>query len=740
MLTGTSDQLDENSMAVLLAIHELLMTWDTNETLVLQKICEQLSVSLALDIVIGALITHDTVLSILCAVGNGEHDIQGIALNYSDYIPVKRCVESLSPVFLSGGLAELHNPLIDKLPSGVLSIPCTLYPITLENECLGILGVGCHQKQHNPTLMQLTAKHAGFTLGMLRSFAVKDNAQSSLKLAAAVFDSSLEGIYITDTSGNILTVNAAASRITGYDADELIGKNPRILKSDCHDKDFYKALWDSVIQNNQWEGEIWNFRKNGELFAEWLSISAIKNDHGRVQNYVGVFIDITQQKQSESRLAYQAFHDELTDLPNRHLFFDRLECAILQAKRRHSNCAVLFIDLDHFKYINDSFGHDKGDQALQMVALKIKTCIRENDTFARMGGDEFIVLIQDFDNQADITQTARRIIQELDSPIRLDEQKIYVSASIGISIFPEHGETAQVLMKHADTAMYSAKNDGRKRHHYFKTSMESYAFKRMEMEEHLRSALLNDEFRVFYQPQFNLNTGEIVGAEALLRWQRPGVGMVPPIQFIPFAEETGLIVPIGEWVLREACAQCLVWQQSGWQALRMSVNLSAHQFRQVELLSMIYGVLNDTGLEPQFLDLELTESDAMQNVEASLKTLNALKVPGIQISIDDFGTGYSSLSYLKQFPIDRLKIDRSFIADIATDPNDAAIVVAIIAMAHCLGLEVIAEGVETEEQFKFLSMHGCNEVQGYLLGRPVPADEFMTLLVNSQKTHLRLAN
>jgi EAL domain-containing protein (putative c-di-GMP-specific phosphodiesterase class I) len=335
--------------------------------------------------------------------------------------------------------------------------------------------------------------------------------------------------------------------------------------------------------------------------------------------------------------------------------------------------------------------------------------------------------LQDLSSRDDVELTARRINEALDSPICLDDHELYISASIGISYFPEDGDSASVLMKHADTAMYSAKNDGRKRYHFFQISMESYSIRRIEMEHHLRRALDHGEFRVFYQPQINLDSGQIVGAEALLRWQRTGVGLVAPDQFIPLAEETGLIVPIGEWVLREACAQCRAWRQAGHD-LRISVNLSGHQFKQANLSTLVAHILKETGLEPCFLDLELTESIAMQHVEASLKALTTLKHSGVQISIDDFGTGYSSLSYLKQFPIDRLKIDRSFIADIADDPNDAAIVVGIIAMAHCLGLEVIAEGVETDEQLKFLRMHDCNDVQGYLLGYPVPADEFTKLL------------
>ena len=732
---NTPFKLDQDNMAVLLDVHDILMTWNTDETIVLQRICEKLFSSFCFELVWGGLIGQDDKLFVAGAVGSGAEHINGITLGCADAFSntqIKQCIDTLSPVYLSGGLIELDRRLFDELPPESRSLPVNIYPLILGNRCVGMLGASarsrCQLTQHEHAFLQLTAQHTGLSLGMLRSFVAMDSAQSNLKLSAAVFDSSLQGIFITDTVGTIVSANAAATRITGYKTEELVSKNPRILKSGRHDEDFYATLWDSVHRNNQWEGEIWNKRQNGEVYPARMSVSAIKNDQGYVQNYIGIFMDITRQKEAEDRLTYLAFHDKLTGLANRDLFHDRLNMAILQAKRSQTGCAVLFIDLDNFKYVNDTFGHAKGDLLLQKVVLMLKMCVRENDALARMGGDEFTVLLQDFDSRDDVELIAQRINEVLGSPICLDDQGLYISASIGISCFPDDGDNASVLMKHADTAMYSAKNDGRKKHHFFQASMESYSIKRIEMEQHLRRALEHDEFRVFYQPQINLDSGQIVGAEALLRWQRTGVGLVSPDQFIPLAEETGLIMPIGEWVLREACAQCQTWRQWGWKDMRISVNLSAIQFKQANLNAIVAGILKETGLEPGFLELELTENIAMQHVETSLKTLKTLKWMGVRISIDDFGTGYSSLSYLKQFPIDRLKIDRSFISDIASDPDDAAIIVAIIAMAHCLGLEVIAEGVETDEQLKFLKMHGCNDVQGYLLGYPVPADEFTELL------------
>lgn len=642
-------QLNQENMSVLLELHDLLMTWNTDETLVLQRICEKLFSSFPFDLVWGGLIGQDAELSLLGAVGKGAEHINGIMLACtasSSNTHIRQCIHALSPVYVSGGLIALNRQLFDKLPPESRSFPVNMYPLILENRCIGVLGVstknGSQLKHHEHALLQLTARHTGFSLGMLRSFVAKDTAQNYLKLSAAVFDNALEGLFITDIAGAIVSANAAATQITGY----------------------------------------------------------------------------------------LAFHDKLTGLANRDLFHDRLNMAILQAKRSRQNIAVLFIDLDNFKYVNDTFGHAKGDLLLQKVVSILKMSLRENDALARMGGDEFTVLLQDFNNREDVALTARRINDVLDNPICLDDHELYVSASIGISYFPEDGDSAAVLMKQADTAMYSAKNDGRKRFRFFQASMESYSIKRIEMEHHLRRALDHGEFRLFYQPQINLDSGQIVGAEALLRWQRTGVGLVFPDQFIPLMEETGLIISVGEWVLRTACIQCRSWRQSGHD-LRVAVKLSGHQFKQANLSTLVDEVLTGSGLQPRFLDVELTENVAMQHVEASLKTLAALKHSGVRISIDDFGTGYSSLSYLKQFPIDRLKIDRSFISDIADDPSAAAIVVAIIAMAHCLGLEVIAEGVETDEQLKFLRMHGCNDVQGYLLGYPVPAQEFTKLLHRS---------
>ncbi|MCF6251672.1 MAG: EAL domain-containing protein [Methylococcaceae bacterium] len=719
----------QEKFAVLSDVQNILLTTNINETGKLQKICDKLLQTFSLDLVWGGLLEANNQLFVKGAAGKGDGHIKGLLLNSAEIPangPITECINSMVPVHLANGFMDICKQFFSNLPSNIQSLPTQLYPLTMDNRCIGVIGVGTHQPQQPCTrsLLQMVVQHIGFTLGLLRSYMTYNSLQQDLKLASAVFDCALEGIFITDINGNIQAANTSASRITGYPNDELLGQNPRMLKSDYHDVQFYKSLWQLIRKNNRWQGEIWNKRKNGQVYPEWLSISPIKNDQGEVQSYIGIFIDISKQKEAEKRLIHLANHDKLTGLPNRDLFLDRLNIAVLEAKRHQQQIAVLFIDLDHFKYINDTFGHAQGDQVLQKVASRLKTGLRENDSLARMGGDEFTVILQDFDNHYDVEITANRIISTLDQPIFINQQEVYISSSIGISFFPEDGLSADVLMKRADTAMYSAKNNGRKQFHFFQSAMEGYSSQRLETERLLRRALENNEFLLHYQPQFDLSSGKLIGAEALLRWQRSDSSLVPPNKFIPLAEENGMILPIGEWVLKEVCKQAHSWQQGGWHSFRIAANLSARQFSQAGLSSRISNILSDSDLDPKYLELELTETAAMQNVESTLQTLITLKQTGISISIDDFGTGYSSLSYLKQFPIDRLKIDRSFIADIAHDPNDAAIVVATISLANCMGLRVLAEGVETEEQLSFLKMHGCHEAQGFLLGRPVPAEQF----------------
>ncbi len=470
----------------------------------------------------------------------------------------------------------------------------------------------------------------------------------------------------------------------------------------------------------------------------WIhdKIRVVYNAAGRPIDLVGSWMDITERKQAEEIVRYLAYYDALTGLPNRMLFNDRLTLAIAHARRNKQKLAIMFLDLDRFKTINDTLGYAVGDRLLQGVAERLKNYLRGEDTLARLGSDRFMLLLPGIIQVEDVAKIAQKLLEAFKRPFHFGDHELYVAASIGITLYPNDGEDIQTLMKNADTALYRAKEQGRDTYQFYTPSMNATALERLKLENSLRRALEREEFVIYYQPQVSLSTGEIVGVEALVRWQHPDLGMVPPMQFIPLAEETGLIVPLGLWVLREACAQNKAWQKSGLPALCMAVNISARLFKQPDLVETIARILKETQLDPNYLELELTEGTIMENAEAAIKTLHQLKEMGVHLSIDDFGTGYSSLSYLKRFPIDTLKIDRSFVWDITTDPDDAAITVLIINMAHNLGLKVVAEGVETKEQLEFLRSHHCDLFQGYLFSQPISAEAFIKLLQEERRLPL----
>lgn len=568
------------------------------------------------------------------------------------------------------------------------------------------------------------------TLWMVEDITQRMEAEENQRLAAKVFDSSVEGILITDANSRIVTVNQAFTAITGYGIEEAVGKTPAILSSGKHAEDFYQQMWASLKEAGQWHGEIWNRRKNGETYLEWLTISAVKNDMGETTNYVAVFSDITTRKLAEERLNYLANHDALTGLPNRILFLERLALALAHAHRNHKMAAVMFFDLDRFKIVNDTLGHASGDELLQEVAKRVSCCLREDDTVARQGGDEFTVILEGLGDERDVAPIAQKIIDALAKPVDLGGQEVFVTASIGISVYPNDGSDAQTLVKNADAAMYRAKDLGKNNYQFFKAEMNTRAFERLTLENNLRRALERNEFELHYQPQVDLSTGQVVGAEALIRWRHPELGLVSPDRFVPIAEETGMILPIGEWVLRTACVQNKAWQDAGLPHLHVAVNLSGRQFKQKNLIAMIELILAETGLGAEHLELEITESVIMDQAAETIAAIGDMRMLGLRLSIDDFGTGYSSLSYLKRFPIDNLKIDRSFVRDITTDQDDAAIVKAVIALAHSLKLMVIAEGVETAAQFDFLREQGCDEIQGYYFSRPLEVAEFTARLAN----------
>jgi len=478
---------------------------------------------------------------------------------------------------------------------------------------------------------------------------------------------------------------------------------------------------------------------NGEVRTISISGRPIFDEEGRFKGYRGTGRDITVEKLAEERIRHMAHHDALTDLPNRLLLYDRIGQLVARARRDRRMVAVLFIDLDRFKNVNDSLGHQIGDRLLQSVAERLTACTRESDTVARIGGDEFVVVVPDLNEQQDAGNVAQKVLEALSRPFRIFGHEVHITPSVGICAYPRDGEDVETLMRNADTAMYHAKGMGRNNYQFFTVEMNAAAQHRLALENDLRRALERSELTLHYQPQLDLQTGDIIGFEALARWRHPERGMVPPSQFIPVAEETGLIDRLGDWVLEQACAQAVEWQAAGFPHLQVAVNLSAHQFRREEAAESVARVLAQTGLPPARLELEITESVLIQHAEQVLAKFKVLNDMDVQLSLDDFGTGYSSLSYLKRFPIDKLKIDQSFVRDISTDPDDAAIVTAIIAMAHSLGLEVIAEGVETKEQLAFLKLLGCDKAQGYYFSKPLPAEEFLALL-HSWNPLARVAN
>jgi len=547
-------------------------------------------------------------------------------------------------------------------------------------------------------------------------------------LAASVFDASPQAVLIMDASHRIIEANRASVRITGYSQSKLHGKplcealfHPD-KRASCDE-----LLWKRVDAHSGWQGETELLRCAGEVFPAWQSVTPVRDVSGVIRHYVCMFTDIGEKKQAEERIRHLAHHDPLTDLPNRTLLTDRLAHGLDRARRHGTSLAVLFIDLDRFKYVNDSLGHPVGDALLRIVADRFAAALREEDTLSRIGGDEFVVILEDVGNADDAARVAQKLLDALQEPSQVDGHDLFIGASIGISLFPTDGDTIDTLVRCADSAMYRAKEVGRNTFQFFTPEQASQSRERFELERDLRQAVERGELRLVYQPQADCTTGRVVGVEALVRWQHPTRGLVPPDRFIPLAEEVGLIGKIGAWVLHTACAQARHWEEQG-RELRVAVNLSGQQISRDGLSGLVRKILAETELSPERLELEITEGHLLQRVEHCIATLRDLKSLGVTLAIDDFGTGYSSLSYLKRLPVDRLKIDRSFVEGIPDDRDDAAIVATILSMARNLGLEVIAEGVENDTQLAHLRAARCSEYQGYLLSRPVPPGELETLL------------
>lgn len=566
------------------------------------------------------------------------------------------------------------------------------------------------------------------TAALTAEIAERKQAEIAIRKLSSAIEKVADSIFITDAHGVIEYTNAAFEDVTGYRRGEVLGKTPRILKSDQHNDRFYKQIWEALERGEIYRNVFTNRRKDGALYHEAMTITPLKDENGTITHYISSGKDISENIENQERLHHLAHHDALTGLPNRILFVERLKHALIRAERKKNSVAVMFLDMDRFKFVNDTLGHEAGDRLLQAMAKRLLGCVREGDTVARFGGDEFAGFLNDVMEPPDVAPIVAKFLDALAPPFVIDGQELFITGSIGISLYPGDGVDTQTLMKNADTAMYRAKQHGGNVSEFYHAGMNAHAHTRLNLETSLRRALEREEFVLHYQPQIDLTSGDVLGFEALIRWNRSEFGQMPPEDFIHILEETGLILPVGEWMLHTACAQHRVWCEAGLPPLRMAVNISSRQFHSKDLKETLKRVMQETRMSAEFLELEITESVLMKNSDPDIEALNDLRALGVRFAVDDFGTGYSSLTYLKRFPINILKIDKAFIRDIIADADDAAIVRAITTMAHSLGLKTIAEGVETREQLEFLRAHKCDFVQGYYFSRPLPGDEIEQLL------------
>ncbi|WP_162888746.1 EAL domain-containing protein [Dechloromonas sp. HYN0024] len=571
------------------------------------------------------------------------------------------------------------------------------------------------------------------SLGTMADISRRKMAEAEHRLSSVVFTGISDGICITDANRRILLTNQAFSKVSGYCASETYGKTPNMLQSGVHGAEFYSDMWDNINRHGKWQGEITNRRKDGELISEWLSISAVHDAAGRLSNYVGIFSDLSERHAAAERIQYLSSFDPLTKLPNRSLFADRLGQSLISAHRFNRETAVILLDLDRFRFINDTLGPPIGDGILVEVARRLNLQVRDGDTVGRRSSNEFGFVMASLGQERDAIALAQRMLDAIAEPFDVGGHSITISACIGVSVAPRDGNDIDTIMKCADAALVRAKACGQNTFRFYSPEMDADASRRLGLEAALRQALQNNELTVYYQPQISLDTGNMIGMEALLRWTTPAFGPVSPAEFIPIAEETGLILPIGEWVLRTACRQVRQWLDLGLASLRIAVNLSSRQFRQANLVGIVSQCLTETGLPAGALELEITESALIDEVDEAIIQCRALKSLGIKISLDDFGTGYSSLAYISRFPFDKIKIDQSFVRDITENPVNAAIANAAIVLARSLNLSVLAEGVETEAQASFLRSRRCDAMQGYLFSRPVPAAEFEQLLASGKR-------
>ncbi|HEV7815879.1 MAG TPA: EAL domain-containing protein [Janthinobacterium sp.] len=576
-------------------------------------------------------------------------------------------------------------------------------------------------------LTSITLDHEYLFYAVIRDISARKQAERSLYLSAQVFENARDAILVTDEQRRMVAVNRAYTEITGFAAADMMGQPLSVYRGGGLDEAFHQQIWDEVAINGHWQGEIDGRRKSGELYPAWLSVTVIRDALGNISNYMGILSDITDRKKSEEHTRHLAEHDFLTDLPNRVLLLDRLSLALATARRKHTMLAILFLDLDHFKNINDTMGHHVGDLLLKEVARRLIKCVRGVDTVSRQGGDEFVIILADIGGIDQAAHVAASVLQAVTQVYTIGEYELHVSASIGVGVFPNDGNDMETLIKNADIAMYHAKESGRNGFQFFNADMNAQIVERVTFENGLRQALARNEFILEYQPAIDIHSGSMVGAEALIRWQHPQFGLLMPERFIAVAEECGLMIPIGNWVLKNACQQARRWHDAGY-PLVVAVNLSVAQFAQKNLVRGVSEALQESGLPAAFLELEITETIIMKDGGNTVDTLEALRKLGVKLTIDDFGTGYSRLGLLRNYPIDKLKIDQSFMADITSNPEDAAVITTIIAMARGLKMKVIAEGVETADQLQFLRNQGCDQYQGFYASSAVLAAELGKML------------
>ena len=692
--------------------------------------------------------TETRLISTIRAVNEPRQAIRESEKYYSSLFKTSK--EALFVVDSVTGRVEATNPAAQKMYGYTLKEFQQLVPLKLTRDTAGAaVLIGAFQQEHNRpwdypfgyhkrkdgSLFPVEISSIGFmSEGRHKVFSIIIDASERLyvdrrqRQNATAFESLGDSVIITNAQRIIVAVNEAFTSITGYSKAEVLGQPLSILKSNRHDDAFYFTIWGSINSTGNWHGEIWSQRKNGKSHLGWQTISVIKDTSEEITHYVVAESDISSLKQSQGRLESLAHHDSMTRLPNRLMFSAQLRHALLHAEREQRQPALLLLDLDGFKHINESMGHPAGDEVLAKVAERLLGLMRKEDMVARFSADEFIVLLEDLEHSQSVALVAQKMMDGFDDPFMIHGCELFLSASIGIALYPQDGRDELTLLKNVDAAMYQAKNQGRRNYQFYTAELTTCATERVRLEACMRRAIEREEFQLYYQPQNDLNTGRIIGVEALLRWENEEFGWVPPLKFVPLAEQLGLMLPIGEWVLRTACLQMRSWRELKLPITRISINISGQQIQRKNLLATVQRALDESGLEPEYLELEITETFIMQYADSAIRLLVQLREMGVSLAIDDFGTGYSSLSYLKQLPIHKLKIDRSFISDIICSADDAAITKAIVALGQSLDLRVIAEGIETKEQESLLMALGCNEGQGYYYSPPVPAEAFKHLL------------